>query len=75
MRRASFGMVQKVTDRCPKCGHRGPKDVVEGPLEVNWTRFWLLLLFTAGLGLIWLPLWRGHRLQAYCPVCDDVFDL
>jgi hypothetical protein len=47
--------------------------LVGGPKRVNWVIFALLLLFTAGIGLIKISWWYQSSLEAYCPSCNTSF--
>lgn len=73
MSRLALRTAAKVMNRCPACGDRSPKELVESETRTNWKMFWLLLLFTAGLGLLYVPLWHGSHLQAFCPGCEVPF--
>ena len=78
MPKSANAQFQKVIKTCPYCKTEGPKELVEGEKkkQVSWPIFFFLVLFTAGFGLIFVPLWyraKGGLLQAWCPVCNKGF--
>jgi hypothetical protein len=73
MSKAAFRGTNKVMKACPFCGAGGPKEFVEGPKRVNWVMFAILFLFTAGVGLLAVPLWYRSYLEAYCEKCSQTF--
>ena len=73
MAKAAIAGFQKVMKKCPYCKTEGPKELVAGPKRTSWIIFIILLLFTAGIGLILIPLWRRTSLEALCPNCNKSF--
>lgn len=73
--RAALRTTGHTTQRCPKCGDISPKVLADGERTTNWTAVLLLLLFTAGLGLLWTSLWRYYPLLAHCRKCHVNFDV
>lgn len=73
MAKAAIAGFNKTMKKCPNCGTQGPKDIVGGPKRVNWIMFIILLLFTAGVGLLYVPWWYKSSLEAYCPACNKSF--
>lgn len=69
---------QKVLEKCPACGSKKPKELVEGksqPISIPALIVVLVIaLFTCGLGLLLLPLIKPPReVVAYCADCDHSF--
>lgn len=73
MARANRG-VQKIMDRCPECGSRKPKELVEGPKRFHLVVYLIFGLCTCGFGLLFFPLFSKRYLQAWCPECETTFD-
>lgn len=71
--RAAARTANKVMERCPNCGDKRPKELVEGAKRVNWVAFGILFCCTLGLGLVLVPLWYKGHLEAYCEECEQTF--
>ena len=58
--------------KCPKCGHKGAMDLVEGSKGKYPTWFHIVALCTCGfLYLFWHPSKGGVKVQ--CPSCGNLF--
>ena len=63
----------KVIQRCPHCGSRKPKELVEGPKRLNVVAYLLFGFLTCGLGLLAFPVFNKRSLEAYCEECEGTF--
>ena len=63
----------KVIKRCPYCGKKGPKELVEGPKRVRWTAFIVSFLLCC-VPVLFFPLWYNSSLEVYCDECGKSFD-
>lgn len=75
MPRSAVRTFDKVTDRCPNCGSRRPKQLVEGPQRLNGCSYLLAIGLTCGLALPFFFLFVSRGLQAWCDECDTAFDV
>lgn len=73
MAKMALRAANKVMERCPACGDRQPKELVEGARKMRWVAFCLWVPCTLGLALFWPPLWYNAALEAYCPACGLTF--
>jgi len=62
----------KVMQRCPYCGSRRPKELVETK-QFNVLPYVLFGLLTCGIGLLLPFLFFRKNLEAYCENCDVSF--
>lgn len=69
----AFRGTSKIMQRCPDCGSRKPKELVEGGKELDVAKYLVVTIFTCGFGLILFPLCMKRSLMAYCHECDYTF--
>lgn len=76
-RRNALRGYSKVMDRCPHCGSRKPKELVEKkivPSQGMIIAVVILGIFTCGVGLLLLIyLFNQRSVLAYCDECDETF--
>lgn len=73
MGKGALRTVRKVMDRCPHCGGRSPKELVEGEKRVRWVALAVWTLCTLGVALFLPFLWYRSGVEAYCEECDRSF--
>lgn len=78
MGRAALRTATKVTDKCPECGSRAPKELVEGRRRVNVPLLVAIVIlspFGCFLPLFFIPLCFYSTLEAYCEKCQESFPI
>jgi hypothetical protein len=69
----AFRGTSKIMQRCPSCGGRRPKELVEGERQFHTVAFVVVFFLTCGLGLIAFPAFFSRPLVAYCDRCGATF--
>ena len=69
----AFRGTNKVMQRCPDCGSRKPKELVEGEKQFDAITWLIVSVVTCGFGLILFPMFMKRSLVAYCHECDYTF--
>lgn len=72
-RKGGLRQFQKVMKRCPHCGSRRPKELVEGPRRFRFGLYLTVGIITCGLGLLLPFLFFEEALEAYCDECEESF--